>query len=108
MEKIHVFCILPLIGNWQIWTGHENGKMIVHNMSGNKIQLIYSASVNHSSPTKMNATNIKNGPEISPVKFIVGSSMNSHVWSSIEGGSTLYFWENCSVRKTLDCRKILP
>lgn len=60
--------------------------MIVHNMSGNKIQLIYSASVNHSSPSKLNTTNVKNFPETSPIKFIVSSFTNSNVWSSVEGG----------------------
>lgn len=82
--------------------------MIVHNISGTKTQLIYSASVNHSSPSKLKSTDLRN-LETAPVKFIVSSSQNSNLlWSSVQGGSLIYFWENCAVRKTLDCRKIFP
>uniref|UniRef100_A0AC35F4B2 Non-specific serine/threonine protein kinase n=1 Tax=Panagrolaimus sp. PS1159 TaxID=55785 RepID=A0AC35F4B2_9BILA len=109
-EKIYVTSFLPAIGNWQILTGHENAKMIVHHINGTKTQLIYSASVTHSSPTKLRTTDFKDGtPETAAVKFIVTSRTNTNfVWSSLDGGSSIYFWDNCCLRRTLDCRKILP
>uniref|UniRef100_A0A914YRE1 Protein kinase domain-containing protein n=1 Tax=Panagrolaimus superbus TaxID=310955 RepID=A0A914YRE1_9BILA len=109
-EKIYVTSFLPAHGNWQILTGHDNAKMIVHHINGTKTQLIYSASVTHSSPTKLRTTDFKEAlPETAAVKFIVTSRTNTNfVWSSLDGGSSIYFWDNCCLRRTLDCRKILP
>ena len=90
-EKIYSTSILAAIGNWQIWTGHDNAKMIVHHINGAKTQLIYSASVTHSSPSKLRSTDLSlKTPETASVKFIVTSRTTSNfVWSTLDGGESL-------------------
>uniref|UniRef100_A0A7E4VDA0 Non-specific serine/threonine protein kinase n=1 Tax=Panagrellus redivivus TaxID=6233 RepID=A0A7E4VDA0_PANRE len=112
-ERICITAVARSLSNWQIWTGHDDGKIIVHHINGTKTSLIYSASVSHGTPTRLRSTDLRASPDTgsnTPVKFISTSPIcgSTLAWSVLEGGSFIYLWDNAVLKKTLDTRKLLP
>ncbi|KAI1713552.1 protein tyrosine kinase domain-containing protein [Ditylenchus destructor] len=111
-DEIFHAALIPSLADWQIWTAHANATIFVHHISANTDRLVFSTSVNHttlqsrSEPNELQAIDFK--PEKN-VKLLVSSRHTANVvWSALEDDSRVFMWRNSSLRKTLDCCKILP
>ncbi|KAH7717085.1 LRK-1 protein [Aphelenchoides avenae] len=93
--------VIPSLGDWQIWTGHEHGKVILHHINGVKTRLVYAASVSHvpdADPSDLPA-----------VRFIVASAAKPNiVYSALEQDGRLFQWKDGVVTKSLNVCKLLP
>ncbi|KAI6202441.1 Protein kinase domain containing protein [Aphelenchoides besseyi] len=98
-EFVNASTLLHSASDYQLWTAHDEARVVMHHLAGSTHRLLYSASASHS-----------NRPEDGKrVKFLVPSRQSyGHAWSSLENDGRVFMWENGVIRRTLDCSKILP
>uniref|UniRef100_A0A915CTS6 Protein kinase domain-containing protein n=1 Tax=Ditylenchus dipsaci TaxID=166011 RepID=A0A915CTS6_9BILA len=121
-EEIFYVALLPSLTDWQIWTAHNEEKIFIHHISCNTDKLIFSTSINHSTSYNVAPKTAYTGPRGEQldrdcstnlsrknVKLLIASrTISNTVWSVLENDSRLFMWRHSSLRKTLDCCKILP
>lgn len=111
-DYIHTSVVLKSANDWQIWTAHDDARIVTHHVAGSSGKLLYSASALHKGDQKGKR-----------VKFVVPSKMEyGHAWSVLENGTfflscdgytpfpdeRVFMWQNGVIWRTLDCSKLLP
>jgi hypothetical protein len=68
--------IVRSANDWNIWTAHDDSRIVMHHIAGSSNRLLYSASAIH-----------KGVPEAKRVKFLVSSGKSyGHAYSALENG----------------------
>lgn len=78
-DFIHSAVLVRSVQDWQIWTAHDDARIVMHHLAGSSNRLLYSASATH-----------KNVQEAKRVKFLVASKCEfGNAWSALENGKFL-------------------
>ncbi|CAD5212334.1 unnamed protein product [Bursaphelenchus xylophilus] len=102
-EILHTAILLQNSSDWQIWTAHDDARIVTHYVVKSTSRLLYSASSHHPNASG-NET-----PTAPRVKFLIPSCRQRNaVFSALENDGRVFQWENGTVRRTLDCSRILP
>ncbi|KAI6219497.1 Protein kinase domain containing protein [Aphelenchoides fujianensis] len=98
-EFVNAATLLHSAHDFQLWTAHDEARVVMHHLAGSTHRLVYSASATHSTRAE----------DAKRVKFLVPSrSAFGHAWSALENDGRVFMWEGGMVRRALDCSKILP
>jgi hypothetical protein len=78
-DFIHTAVLVRSAQDWQVWTAHDDARLVMHHLAGSSNRLLYSASAIHGGVA-----------EAKRVKFLVPSRREyGHAWSALENGGLL-------------------